>query len=71
MKKKLTATRIFALRGYTVKVEDGKYYVAQTLKQEKFFGPYKSLQHATTAITRRLQREFQERAKKLEAFHGR
>jgi hypothetical protein len=70
LKKKLTARRVFALRGHTVKVERGKFYVAPT-GTDDYAGPYKSLQHATTAIARRLQKEFAERNAKLEAFHGR
>jgi hypothetical protein len=70
VKKKLTADRVFALRGHTIKVENGKYFTAPTLNQSKWSGPYKSLQHATTAIARKLQREFEERNKKLETFHA-
>ena len=71
MKQKLTRDRIFALRGWTIKSENGKFFAAPTLNQNKWSGPYKSLQHATTAIARKLQKEFAERNAKLEAFHGR
>ena len=71
MKTKLSEARVFALRGYTVKVERGKFYVAPTLDQRKYAGPYKSLQHTTTAIARKLAKEFATRSAKLEAFHTR
>lgn len=64
MKRKLTAARVFALRGWTVKVEGGKFFVSPTQAANsgrKWQGPYKSLQHATTAIARKLQREFAKR----------
>jgi hypothetical protein len=70
LKKKLSADRVFALRGWTIKVEAGKFFVAPTLDQRKFMGPYKSLTSATTAIARKLEREFAERNARLQAFHG-
>jgi hypothetical protein len=70
LKRKLSESRVFALRGYTVKVENGKFYVAPTFDQSTYAGPYKSLQHATTAIARKLAKEFSDRNAKLDAFHG-
>lgn len=64
MKRKLTEARVYALRGYTVKIEGGKYFVSPSSfpnQGRKWAGPYKSLQHATTAIARKLQREFAKR----------
>lgn len=58
--------RVYALRPYTVKIEDGKYYIAQTVAFQKkldWKGPYLSLQHATSAIARMLQAEFSRRDK--------
>ncbi len=65
MLKKLTQARVFALRGYTVKVDGrDRYFVSPTgLKQWK--GPYKSLHHATVAIARKLSREFTQRDHRL------
>ena len=71
MKRKLSKERVFALKGWTIKTENGKFFVAPTYDQRKYAGPYKSLQHATSAIARKLQKEFTERNAKLEAFHGR
>ncbi len=60
MKRKLTKERVFALKGFTIKIERGKFFVSPTgVKQ--WSGPYKSLHHATTAIARKLAREFTER----------
>ena len=67
MKTKLSKARVFALKGYTIKTDHGKFYVAPT-GLKTWSGPYKSLQHATTAIARKLAREFtsrDERARQL------
>lgn len=67
---RLSRERIYALRGFTVKVEGEKFFIAPTIAfQNKldWKGPYKSLQHATTAIARRLQAEF---AKRNKPFDG-
>lgn len=64
MARVLSVPRVYALRGYTVKVEDGKFFIAPTIAfQNKldWKGPYKSLQHATSAIARKLQAEFVKR----------
>lgn len=58
--------RVYALRAYTVKVEDEKFFIAQTVAFQKkldWKGPYSSLQHATSAIARMLQAEFSRRDK--------
>jgi len=65
MKKKLNGARVFALRAYTVKVEKNTFFVVPT-GRTSWSGPYQSLQHATTAIARKLAREFTTRAKRLE-----
>ena len=44
---------MFALSGHTIKVERGQFYVAKTLRGKWCSGPYKTLQHAATAIARR------------------
>ena len=64
MQRRLTPERVFALRGFTIKTTDGKFWVAPTAyfnEKQKWAGPYKSLQHATTAIARKLQAEFTKR----------
>ena len=60
MKKKLTKARVFALKCYTVKSVRGKFFVSPT-GLNRWAGPYKTLHHATTAIARKLAREFTER----------
>ena len=64
MKKKLTEARVFALKGFTIKTESGKFFVSPT-GLNRWAGPYKSLQHATTAIARKLSREFTQRNERL------
>lgn len=60
MKRKLTKDRIFALKGFTIKIERGKFFVSPT-GYNRWSGRYKSLHHATMAIARKLAREFTER----------
>ena len=49
MQRTLTEARIFALKGYTVKTVRGQFFVSPT-GLNQWAGPYKTLQHATTAI---------------------
>ena len=65
MKKKLTEARVFALKGFTIKTEAGKFFVSPT-GRNTWSGPYKSLHHATTAIARKLLREFTQRNDRLQ-----
>lgn len=60
MKRQLSKARIFALKGFTIKTEGAKFFVSPT-GHNTWSGPYKSLHHATTAIARKLSREFIER----------
>lgn len=55
--KTLAPARIFALKGFTIKVEDGKF-LTTTTHQNEWTGPYKSFHHAAIAIARKLSREF-------------
>ena len=55
---------MFALKGFTIKTESGKFFVSPT-GLNRWAGPYKSLQHATTAIARKLSREFTQRNERL------
>ncbi len=64
MTKQLTRARVFALKGFTIKIEGGKFFIAPT-GHNKWAGPYKSLHHATTAIARKLSREFMQRNDRL------
>jgi hypothetical protein len=73
VKRKLTEARVFALKGFTIKNEGDNFFVSPT-GHNKWAGPYKSLHHATTAIARKLSREFTERDTRLqeakERLHG-
>jgi hypothetical protein len=53
-------THIYALRNYTIKQQGNRFYVAATAMagKHRWSKPYASLQHAATAIARKLQREF-------------
>jgi hypothetical protein len=65
LKKQLTRARVFALKGFTIKSQRGKFFVSPT-GLNTWAGPYASLQHATTAIARKLSREFTERDERLQ-----
>ena len=65
MKRKFSEARVFALKGFTIKTSAGKFFVSPT-GRNSWSGPYKSLQHATTAIARKLAREFTERDTRLQ-----
>jgi hypothetical protein len=65
MKGNLSQARVFALKGFTIKTSDGKFFVSPT-GHNTWSGPYKSLQHATTAIARKLAREFTQRETRLQ-----
>lgn len=70
MARVLSVPRVYELRGYTVKVEDGKFFIAPTIAfQNKldWKGPYASLRHATAAIARKLEAEFVKRDSRLAA----
>jgi len=65
MKRKLSQARVFALKGFTIKTKGAKFFVSPT-GRNMWSGPYKSLHHATTAIARKLAREFTERHARLQ-----
>jgi hypothetical protein len=65
LKKNLTEARVFALKGFTIKSERGKFFVSPT-GHNNWAGPYKSLHHATAAIARKLSREFTQRDERLQ-----
>ena len=54
---------IYALKSWTIKKVDERFYIATTAQSRKhnWRGPYASLQRATTAIARKLQWEFTRR----------
>ena len=64
MKKKLKQAGVFALRGFTIKSESGKFFVSPT-GRNTCAGPYNSLHYATAAIARKLSREFTQRNDRL------
>ena len=69
MQKRLTPPRVFALKAWTIKIDDkGQHFISPTANFDdkyRWNGPYRTLQHATTAIARKLQQEFLERDKRL------
>ena len=54
MKSILTREQVFALKAWTVKVKGGKFYAHPTYHSGKEIGPYKTLQAAAAAISRKL-----------------
>lgn len=65
--RKLSEARVFALKGYTVKCQQGQFFISPT-GLNRWAGPYKSLHHATTAIARKLSREYTQRDRRLTEF---
>lgn len=68
-KRTMSSDQVFALKAWTVKVEQDKFYICPTAyfdDKNRWSGPYKSLQHATNAIARKLQAEFVKRQKQFE-----
>ena len=68
MQKHLTSARVFALRAWTIKVDDkGQYFISPTAHFEtknQWSGPYSSLHHATSAIAGKLKHEVLDREKR-------
>ena len=72
MKTKLSRTSVFALKGYTIKSAGGRFFIREHCAPlTEWAGPYKTLQHATTAIARKLAREFAEREQRLQQWKDR
>lgn len=69
MQKRLTSARVYALKAWTIKVDEkGQYFISPTAyfdDKHRWSSPYRTLQHATNAIARKLQQEFLERDKRL------
>ena len=57
------AAHVYALRSYTIKEQGGEFFVSPTgmERSHRWSKPYGTLQRATTAIARKLQREFARR----------
>ena len=70
VKRKLSRTRVFALKGFTIKCVRGKFFVSPT-GHDSWAGPYKSLHHAIMAIARKLACEFTERDQRLQQWEQR
>jgi hypothetical protein len=68
MQKPLIPARVFALRAWTIKVDDkGQYFISPTAcfeERSRWSGPYRSLQHATHAIAGKLRQEVLDREKR-------
>ena len=54
---------VYALRSYTIKEHAGQFFISPTgsERSHRWSKPYATLQRATTAIARKLQREFAKR----------
>lgn len=70
MAKRLSASQILALKGWSVKINKRGYFIRPTnsLDPESWRGPYKNVQRVCTAITRLMQAEIVKRAQ-LQASH--
>jgi hypothetical protein len=67
MQDRVTSARVFALKSWTIKFDNGKYFISPTAcfdDKHRWSKPYSTLQRATTAIARKLQQEFLEREKR-------
>jgi hypothetical protein len=65
-KKQLSKEKVFSLKGYTLKVDDGKFYAAATTHfddKASWSGPYKTLDTVCKAIAKKLAEEYQRRSK--------
>jgi hypothetical protein len=68
MQNRLTSTRVFALKSWTIKFAHGQYFISPTAcfdDKHRWSKPYQTLPRATNAIARKLQQEFLERDKRM------
>lgn len=63
MRSNPSRPHVFALKAFSIKCDRGKFFVSPT-NHSRWSGPYRTLQHATTAIARHLAREFAARHKR-------
>jgi hypothetical protein len=58
---------VYALRNYTIKKRGDQFFIAATAMagKHRWSKPYATLQHARTAIARKLQHEFNTRHSRL------
>jgi hypothetical protein len=64
----LTSARVFALKSWTIKCDNDRYFISPTAcfdDKHRWSKPYQTLQRATNAIARKLQQEFLERDKRM------
>jgi len=64
---------IYALRMWSVKKVNGKWYISQAARfddKAQWSRPYETLQRATTAIARKMAEEVQERHKRHCEYYG-
>jgi hypothetical protein len=65
---------VYALSGYKIKEDHGRYYIAKTALwgvSHQWSKAYRSLTQATNAIARHLEREWTERKLRREKQHRR
>lgn len=63
---------VFALKAYSVKRSDDRFYIAPTAgftDKPRWSKSYATLQAATAAIARQLAEEWLQRSKRQETFH--
>ncbi len=63
----------FALKAWTIKQRGGKFYISPTASfddKTRWSKPYTTLQHACTAIARKLADEWRGRDQRRRQFHG-
>ena len=68
MKKRLSKEKVFALRGHTLKVIDGKFHFCETVyfdDKAKWRGPFSSLDGVCKAIAKNTVEEYQRRLKRV------
>ena len=68
-KKALSREDVYALQGWTIKQLRRQFWIAPT-GSNRWSGPHRTLQHACTAVARKLSAEWTRRHKRLVEFHG-
>ena len=64
---------VFALKAWTIKQHDDRFFIAQTAsfdEKSRWSKPYKTLQAACAAIARKLAEEWRSREQRRRTFHG-
>ena len=62
-----TLNPVFRLRPWTIRKHNGSYFISQDDHPKKWGKSYASLQRACTAVARKMQAEWEERARRYAA----